>query len=186
MSGVADSGREIGHGNIDANDPKRAWVDYGSGNGCFVIRFLMVRTIVAFALAPLWATAATIVWACYAFPYPEQRHWIAIATFVGTIFAYAGTFAIGIPAYRILSARNQVSAWTAVVLGFGIGSITWIVFEVLFVFSLGAGAAFSWWQLTLDLTEWHFLLPVGALGSLVGLTLWLIARPDRQSMWSQH
>jgi hypothetical protein len=26
MSGVVDSGREIGHGNINANDPKETWV----------------------------------------------------------------------------------------------------------------------------------------------------------------
>jgi hypothetical protein len=141
----------------------------------------MARTTMAFALAPLWGTAATAVFACYAFPYPEQRHWIVITAIIGTIFGYAGTLILGIPAYRFLLFRHQTSPWIAVALGFAIGCVTWAVFLFFFAFSLGDSSAFAWHELATNSGQWLSFLPIGALGSIIGLTIWLIARPDRHN-----
>src|ERR1700722_1899705 len=146
----------------------------------------MARTIMAFAFAPLWGTAATAGFAYYAFPYPEQPHWIVIV--IGTIFVYAGTWILGIPAYRFLLFRHQTSPWIAVALGFADGCVTWAVFLFVFAFSLllmthshplGDSSAVAWHELTTNSVLCLSFLPVGALGSIIGLTIWLIARPDR-------
>lgn len=139
------------------------------------------RTVLAFALAPLWVTAATALFAVQAFPYPAQRHWIIITTVIGTIFAYAGTIVLGAPAYWFLGSRNFRGPSVAIALGIGIGGLTWACFLFLFPISLGEGAAVAWQALTTNPAIWQSFLPACVLGSIVGITLWLIARPDLPS-----
>jgi hypothetical protein len=136
----------------------------------------MSRIFIGFLVAPLWVTAATASFAALTFPSPAQTAWVPIATITGTVFAYGGTLAFGLPAFLILRARNYTSFWIAAALGFGISNLTWMIFGVLFALSLGNSLAFIWQQATnLALP----FLPIGALGSLIGATFWLIARPDR-------
>ena len=138
----------------------------------------MSRTALAYLVAPLWVPAATAIYALHMFPYPEQHHWIYVTIIIGAVFGYAGTLALGMPAFFVLRARSHTALWTAVVLGFGIGGLTWLVFTVLFVLSLGNSFTFILHEAA-NPTSWLPLLPTGVLGSIVGATWWLVARPDR-------
>jgi len=141
----------------------------------------MSRTFVAFLVAPLWVPVATAPFAAQMFPYPAQSHWIYITTVIAIVFAYGGALAFGVPTFLILRTRNCGSFWIAAVLGFGISSLTWMIFAILFGLSLGNGLTFVWRQAT-NFASWWPLPPIGALGSLVGATFWMIARPDRTEL----
>jgi hypothetical protein len=127
----------------------------------------------------LWVPAAIAHFAVHKFSHPEQRHWIYITTVIGAIFAYGGVLMLGVPAFLIFRARNRTAFWIAATLGFGMGGLTWIIFTVLFALSLGNSLAFVWHEAA-NFASWWPVLPTGALGSVVGATLWLIARPDRR------
>jgi hypothetical protein len=137
----------------------------------------MNRTVAAFLIAPLWAVAATVIFAFHAFPHSEQQPWIYITVTIGAAFAYGGTAVLGIPAFLFLRRRQQNSFWIAVLAGFVAGAITWNVFFVLFGLSLENRLAFIWQQMGRT-TSLEATLFVGVLGSAIGATLWLIARPD--------
>jgi hypothetical protein len=102
------------------------------------------------------------------FPNPEQHDFIYISI-IAAIFAYGGMLTLGVPAFFILRAINHTAFWIAGVLGFAIGGLTWIVFFVLFGISLGNSLAFVWREAG--------NIVAGALGSIVGATLWLM--PDQ-------
>jgi hypothetical protein len=111
-------------------------------------------------------------------PDPEQHHLIYLTTIIAAIFAYGGMLTLGVPAFLILRAGNHTAFWIAAVLGFAIGGLTWVVFFVLFGISLGNSPTFVGREAG-NVATWSAVLPTGALGSIVGATLWLIARPDR-------
>ncbi len=139
------------------------------------------RTVLAFLVAPLWVPIATAmyVYAVGMFPNPEQRPWIYITTLIGALFGYGGVWAIGLPAFRILRAKGLSSGWIAIVMGFVVAVLTWHIFELLFALSLGNSLNFVWHNWTTSAVQWALILGIGALGVVVGGTLWLIARPDR-------
>jgi len=140
----------------------------------------MIRAFVALLLAPLWVPVATAVFAAYTFPHPEQQRWIYITVIIGTIFGYGGTLTLGVPAFLLLHGHKNTAFWIAPVFGFAAGALTGWVFLVLFALSLGNSFAFVLHE-TANSSNWvRGILPAGALGSIVGATLWLIARPDRQ------
>jgi hypothetical protein len=117
---------------------------------------------------------------CSYVPYPEQHHWIYITIVIAAIFAYGGVLTLGMPAFFVLRALNHTSLWIALVLGFGIGVVTGCVFLFLFGLSLGNRLSFVWQDFAANVVNWPWpFLLVGALGAVVGATLWLIARPDR-------
>jgi hypothetical protein len=64
--------------------------------------------------------------------------------------------------------------------GFVIGATTWLAFMAFFALMLGEGLQGI--ALALGDAPKHlaFLLLPAGLGALVGATIWLIARPDRQ------
>jgi hypothetical protein len=133
----------------------------------------MNRTVTAFLVAPLWVPAAVAPLAAQMFPRVAERQWIYITLIIATIFAYGGTLVLGVPAFLALRARRYTAFWIAAALGFVVGGLTWFVFFVLFALSLGIGIG---WPNAVDMSR-GLLLP-GVLGSIVGATLWLIARPD--------
>lgn len=141
----------------------------------------MRRTVLAFLIAPLWVPAGAWPYAAYMFPYPGQQHWILMTTIVATVFAYGGTAALGIPAFLLLRARKYTSFWIAPVLGFAAGVATWQVFLVLFGLSLGHSWSFVLRELVNGSARLDNYLPAGPLGSAIGATLWLVARPDRHA-----
>ena len=121
----------------------------------------MSRTALAFLIAPLWVPAATGPCAIYIlFPYPEQRHWVYITTIIAAVFAYEGVLTLGVPTFLILRARNCSALWIALVLGFGVGVITYLVFLILFGLSLGNSLttvlSIFWHDLTAKPAVWSF------------------------------
>lgn len=139
----------------------------------------MRRTVLAFLIAPLWVPVSAWPYAARMFPYPEQQHWIVVTTIVATVFAYGGTVAFGVPAFLLLRARKHTSFWIAPVLGFVAGVATWLVFLALFGLSLGHSWSYVLRELVNDAAKLGNYLPAGPLGSAIGATLWLVARPDR-------
>lgn len=145
----------------------------------------MNRTILAFTIAPLWVPLLLFLFArLVIFPYPEQGNSVVLAVFVSLVFSYGGTILVGAPAFAFLRSRNLTAPWIAVVLGFAIGAMVFFVFYVLFGLALGNST-----QDTLRITQsvftaerlWgiSFIGVPGSIGALVGFTLWMIARPDR-------
>jgi hypothetical protein len=87
-----------------------------------------------------------------------------VALVVSWFVGYVGAFALGLPLYRYLQARNLTAFWIAPIVGFIIGVMMWCATCALFG--------------SLNLPE---ALKCGGLaGAVVGTILWLIARPDRQ------
>ena len=131
--------------------------------------FLGWRTAFAFLVAPLWAPATT--------PYivsPSGTYDINLNLLYAAILAYGEVLTLGMPAFLILRARNRTAFWIAPVVGFGAGVLTDAIVFILLGISLGN-------SLTLTRTSWSWpFFPTGGLGAVVGATLWLIARPDRE------
>jgi hypothetical protein len=141
----------------------------------------MTRTSTAFAIAPLWVPLlAAPVLRLVVWPDPAQAHWVVIGTVISAIFAYGGCVFLGLPLFRWLKARGLVSFWMAPSAGFVIGAITWLAFMTFF--ALWLGARLQGVALAVSDAPKHvvFLLLPAGLGALVGATIWLIARPDRQ------
>jgi hypothetical protein len=141
----------------------------------------MKRTVVAFSLAPLWVPAAEIAYAAYKMPFLKLGH-LVIQAILWAIFAYGGTLIFGLPAIHALDffgVRHRKSFWIAMVLGFGAGVLTTFCFLVLVIrlFAPKFNIAFIFDQWNRSAFWWEYL-PMGVLGSIVGGTLWLIARPD--------
>ena len=139
----------------------------------------MGRPVLAFAIAPLWVPLVVAPYAAlFLFPYAAQAHWVAITAFISTFFSYLGTLAIGLPAYLVLRARQVSSIWAGIVLGFVIGGTIWLVFLLCFVFLLGSSVTA---MVNRSLADWRpdllAFVVTGTLGMLVGVTIWLIARP---------
>jgi hypothetical protein len=140
----------------------------------------MSRTKLAFLIAPLWVPLATaLVSRMLVWPDPSQTHWVVIATTVGGAFAYAGCFVVGLPLFRLLTTRGLVSMWIAPTVGFAIGAVTWLAFISCLTIFLGGGPFGAFGALAPQ--QLPFLAWPGGLGALVGMTVWLITRPDRQS-----
>ncbi len=142
----------------------------------------MNRTAIAFIIGPLWAPLVVTPIAHFEiFPYPAQLHWVVIAGLISTIFAYLGVFLLGLPLFRWLRSRNLTALWMAAALGFVVGVLTWIAAVASFVLLLGGDlhgvelAARDWRMAFARLAG---LVAPGLIGIVVGMTIWLIARPD--------
>jgi hypothetical protein len=98
---------------------------------------------------------------------------------VSAFVSYAGTFALGVPTYRVLRKRGQTASWIAIAAGFLIGVVTCVAFGVLFALSLDEGMQGVRIALTNPKTLAGDAGYGGPLGAISGLVFWLIARPDR-------
>jgi len=141
----------------------------------------MNRTALAFAIAPLWPPLL-VGGGIWLVENNGQTVWLVTA--VSVLFSYGGTCLIGAPAFLFLRSRGYSARRVAVVLGFTIGALAYQVFLFLFSLALGNSVAFTLATFREMFTQWTpgNLIAVGApglLGALVGITLWVIARPDR-------
>lgn len=136
----------------------------------------MARHKFAFLAAPLAVPLFFLVWLL---PGDFPARWQLTMVIIAAIFAYGGTLLFGVPAYFFLKAQNLTAIWVAMVAGFGIGALTWLVFMVLFPLSLDEG----WSGVALGFSSLHtakdIAWPGGVLGMVVGILFWVIARPDR-------
>jgi hypothetical protein len=130
-----------------------------------------MRSALAFLIAPLVVPAPYVISAIY---YSLVDQWPApsFLTFLAGITAlitYGGVISLGIPAYLLLRSLGLTAFWIAPVTGFIVGAITDCV---AIVYLLPPALAD---QLLREMTS------AGVYGAVVGVILWLIARPDRQT-----
>jgi hypothetical protein len=113
------------------------------------------------------------------FPYPAQHVWVAVAGVLSATFTYLGVGIAGVPLFRFFHSRHLTAVWIAGAAGFVIGAAMWLAFIVFLGLALGEGFG----SVAFVGQDWRsqvaFLSLPGCLGALVGLTLWVIARPDR-------
>ncbi len=140
----------------------------------------MSRTELAFVVAPLWVPVALMIeWSLLATPLDLLNFWAVFAGFASLAIGYAGTFLFGVPAFLFLRSRNWTAPWIGAVLGFAIAVITLFLFNVLFALALGYSVDDLLLGALSSFSDWGAWITAGPIGSLVGVTLWLIARPDR-------
>jgi hypothetical protein len=141
--------------------------------------------IAAFAIAPLWVPILLMPFARFViFPYSEQSKLVVVSVFLSAIISYGGTIFVGLPALLFLRSHNLTSPWISIALGFAIGTIVLSLFMALFSIALGHNAQYAMHAAQSTFTDWRPNMIIwtgiaGLVGSLVGITLWLIARPDR-------
>lgn len=139
------------------------------------------RTIAALIIAPLWVPITVAIFAAWkVFPDPAQGPWVILSTVVAAIVTYIGVTVIGVPAMRILREHNLTGPWSAAALGLLGGALMWAAFGLFFGLLLGEGLrGFSYFLRGLIDGKLIGIFAPLALGALVGLTFWMIARPDR-------
>lgn len=137
------------------------------------------RGAIAFFIAPLAVPLLLLLWQLSAAH--AALGLILTTMFIGAFVSYVGTLVFGIPAYRLLRARGVTALWVAVVVGFIIGILMWLIFAVFFGLSLGHGLSSIQSTLTNSNIFTDVMWPGGVLGAIVGAIFWLIARPDRQT-----
>ena len=121
----------------------------------------MNRHLKAFLIAPLvvpglFTPFLFLVW--------SQAPWmLGLFLMKVTGVSYAGALFLGAPAYFGLRSLGWTAFWIAPVVGFVIGVITGIFAVPEQVFYVTPSGGWS----------------MGVYGALVGVTLWLIGRPDR-------
>jgi hypothetical protein len=132
-----------------------------------------VRTLIAFYVAPLAVSLILLV-----HPAPLVQYQDAVG--FGVVVAYVGTFMLGMPIYIFLCARQLTAFWIAPIVGFAIGMVMWYVF--FFLLALFLNATIS--SIVADSFDGRVFLEAlrigGPAGAVVGIVLWLIARPDRR------
>jgi hypothetical protein len=127
------------------------------------------RTPVAFIVSPL-AVPLVIAWLLRS---SLGDVFSTVAMVVGMFMAYVGGFALGLPIYRYLQAREAMTFWLAPIIGFTIGVImTYVVYLIV-------GLPFPGAILADDSAVRDAYRLGGIPGAIVGVLIWLIGRPDR-------
>jgi putative flippase GtrA len=110
--------------------------------------------------------------------------WATVSIVVSAVFAYGGMFALGLPVYLYLKAKGLTAIWIAPICGFVAAEITGFAFLLLFDLALGEGLVSAISTVVQEIGEVQKLpafVVVGALGAIVSLVFWFIARPDISS-----
>lgn len=149
----------------------------------------MGRTVKAFLIAPLWVPLALLILAAFA---PERELVSAIAAVSGVI-TYAATLIFGYPAFMLMWRYKRTGPGIAAVIGFFIGILSSYAFMIcigLFLVDAKGGNVDKAFQhmisnvlnAQISLNDLPILLGSGLVGVPIGLTLWLIVRPDRRAL----
>lgn len=149
---------------------------------------LMKRTVIAFIVAPLWAPFAYGVARFFLGTpyYPDPIIWELVAAFLITL---GGELLLGFPAFLFLRSHRMTAFWVAPVSGCIVGATWGIVFAGCFLVSTGV----MYYGIEKSVEVFQKLFNGGGnlsqislgpalLGTIVGTTLWLIARPDRREI----
>ncbi|KLJ01075.1 hypothetical protein [Luteimonas sp. FCS-9] len=109
----------------------------------------MKRTLVAIAIAPLWAAAFAAVYAGLFFPVSDpilgqlgrgQR--MAMGAVIGLALGYAAMVLIGLPAHALL--RRRVATSTYALVWFALALVLWAVVHVAGFLGYGPGYAIAY------------------------------------------
>jgi Na+(H+)/acetate symporter ActP len=135
------------------------------------------RTVIAFIVAPLWVPVAAGVAASTLEPGDNLS--VAVDMFYNAFVAYLGAFALGLPAFLFLRYRKMTTFWIATPTGCIIGGVWGVIFTTSLIFyGGGIGVIQKVFGGSGNLVQMS--LSPALLGIIVGATVWLIVRPDRQ------
>jgi hypothetical protein len=138
----------------------------------------MNKRAVAFLVAPL---TVPVLGLPYVLSLMTGTTWIVLGIVVATILAYVGVLVIGAPLLMFLWGRQRTALWVTSVAGGVGGMLTWTIFGALFPLLLDQGFSGVRRALTVSNMLNGVIWPGGVLGVVVGIVLWLIARPDKES-----
>lgn len=141
----------------------------------------MNRTALAFGIAPLWVPLLVGGGKWFLDSSPQS---VPFAVIVSTFSAYGGTYLLGAPAFAFLRSRGYTARWLSIVLGFAVGTLVFLVFLFLFSLALVNSVEFALAYIQVRFTVWNLsnliaVVAPGLLGALVGITIWMVARPDK-------
>jgi hypothetical protein len=130
------------------------------------------RPVLGFAITPLWVPLFVM---CGSLLAPSVQVGVEVAYIAGilTFLAYLGTLVVGVPTYLALRDRQIRSVWGGIVLGLVLAGSTWLVVLAVGLWLLGI---YGFYRAYADLLL-VALAMTGAPAMLVGVTLWLLARP---------
>jgi hypothetical protein len=135
----------------------------------------MNRTVLAFIAAPLIVPIILVPYFAAKAPNIGVLFPLIMSTFV----SYIGVFMFGLPAYLLLRTNHLTSFLISIPLGFAIGGVMLFISNAILALLLDQGISGIREALANTGTLSYVLWPFGPLGALVGIVLWLIARPDR-------
>lgn len=134
----------------------------------------MLRIAIAFLLAPLWVPLACavmpILWG--------ERPSLNPIIYAGFLIGYGATFCIGRPLLSDLSQRGFNKPYHALLSGILSSIAVYLIISTILVFIFTSSISRALRDhFTLD--GMILIFYAGTVGALVGITVWLIARPDR-------
>lgn len=151
----------------------------------------MIRTVVALLIAPLcmplMVACHDLLWAFQHRDNPNIQYLTLFPLILLAIISYGSTLLVGIPMLVFLRWVGFSGWWVAGLIGFFIGAVLYLFLNVWYLMAhggidvphlapqiviLGISNFFSW--------------PSAAMGAAVGVTFWLIARPDRSGHRVDH
>src|SRR5882757_9917004 len=104
-----------------------------------------------------------------------------IVAFFSTIISFSGVLLLSLPAYLLLRARKWTAFWIAPVAGFIVAAVAWYVLLSLSWLFSARSLSDSLSGLT-DVRVFEMVFwPIGPIGVVAGVLVWLIARPDRSA-----
>jgi hypothetical protein len=101
---------------------------------------------------------------------------------VSMIMGYSGTVLFGVPAFLILRSFKLTAFYIAPFIGFVVATLTTILFQFVLALLMGSTLSTAFKSLLEGITSPTGFVWPGFIGALVGITLWVIARPDRAQM----
>ena len=151
----------------------------------------MIRLILALVIAAPWVPLLVGLAAEWLLSSllggPERAHFVSRLVILCAAFSWGGTLLLWLPTMRFLGARGFASAWRAMAVGFVAALPTFAVAFFVFGWVMGGSLARTIEWLARDF--WidagvyaRYALVMAVLGAIVGITAWLIGRPqDRKS-----
>jgi len=136
----------------------------------------MLRTTIAFVVATLAVPVAYGV-ILHGWSDPDGFGSFFALTIVGTS---ATVVFLGWPTYVFLQGKKWTAFWIAPLAGFMVATVALYFFLLLFALLLGHGLL----EVLLSFTDVRVLWPISPMGAVVGILVWLIARPDRSTATS--
>jgi len=136
----------------------------------------MLRPVIAFLISPM---AVPLLLAAYFFVPGARRTGLDdLMNVVIALVAYAGAFLVGLPTYLYMREKKWTAFWIAPIAGFMVAVVSWYVFIGLSPLLFGL-----FLYLLPRISQPEALLmalyPIGPIGAITAILLWLIARPDR-------
>jgi hypothetical protein len=129
---------------------------------------LTSRTRLAFVVSPLIVPTFAAVWL------PN-----VIAVEVAAIVGYCGMVVLGAPIFGALRAVGWTKLWSAILVGALSGIVAWFATFALVAILLGEGTDGAEAAILDPALRSGAIWPGAAIGALVSMAFWLIARPDR-------